>query len=100
MKAGSIMKEALEAVLGAPCVHEGSGDCGCCRPVGKAANEGLAGLDDATVARMDWVAELESQDLARIVKALELAEEASDRFGQPQESGALRDLRSGLEDLS
>lgn len=100
MKFGTIMRKALEAVREPVCQHAGPGVCECCSARVGPALEGLAGLDDATVARMDWAADLESQDLTRIIKALELAEEASDRFGTRHESGALRDLRSGLEEPS
>lgn len=99
MNYATIMKEALEAVSDAECRHEGAGLCECCGERIKPANDGLVGLEDATVARMDWAAELEPRDLARIVKALEVAEAAAERFGLDGEVKHLRRLLGGLEDL-
>lgn len=99
MKFGTIMKAALEAVQEPTCGHPGPGVCECCSMRIRPALEGLDGLDDAMIAQMNWGAELESQELALIIKALELAEEATDRFGRRDESMTLRRLREGLEAL-
>lgn len=100
MKPATAMKEALDAVRDPGCAREGPGVCQCCETRVGPANDALADLDDATVARMDWVADLSDADLRLLVEALNVAGEAINLWGDASARADIRRLRAEVERLT
>lgn len=97
MKFGTIMKEGLEAVVEPGCAAHGRAVCECCETRSGPANAALEGLDDATIARMDWAAQHLETDAKELLRALTLAETAAEEYGQRRQVEELRRIRARLE---